>query len=88
MRIHRPELLQAFWIKYPDAEASLRAWFHEAKSSVWSTLADLKERHRTATVLADGRVSFNICQTKYRVVVRIDFTAGIVIISAIDAGSE
>jgi mRNA interferase HigB len=88
MRIHRPGLLQVFWIQHPDAEPPLRAWFHEAKSSEWSTLADLKARHHGATVLKDGRVTFNICEMKYRLVVRIDFAAGIVVISTIDAHPE
>jgi mRNA interferase HigB len=70
-------------MQHPDAEASLRAWFHEAKGSMWSTLADLKARHRGATVLKDGRVVFDICETKYRLVVRLDLAAGIVVICAI-----
>jgi len=88
MRIHRPGLLQAFWIQHPDAEAPLRAWYHEAKSSAWSALADLKVRHQGASTLKDGRVMFDICERKYRLVVRIDFAAGIVFISTIDAAPE
>jgi mRNA interferase HigB len=88
MRIHRPGILQAFWSLHPDAEALLRAWFHDAKSSAWSTFAELKARHQGATILKDGRVTFDICEAKYRLVVRIDFAAGIIVISTIGAHPE
>ena len=88
MRIHRPGLLQAFWIQHPDAETSLRAWFHETKGSVWSTVADLKARHRGATILKDGRVAFDICEMKYRLIVRVELAARIIVICAIDPHPE
>lgn len=83
MRIHRPGILQAFWIMHPDAEGPLRAWFHEAKNSTWDGITDIRSRHREATELSDGRFSFDICEAKYRLSVRIDFAAGIVVICAI-----
>ena len=83
MRIHRPGLLKAFWVQHPDAESSLRAWFHEAKCSAWTTLADLQTRYRTATILKDGRVTIDICETKYRLIVRVDLAAKIIVICSI-----
>jgi mRNA interferase HigB len=39
----------------------------------WSTPADVKQAIRSASVLKDGRVVFNIGGNKYRVVVWINY---------------
>jgi mRNA interferase HigB len=80
MRIHRPGLLQAFWTSYPDAEKSLRAWFQEAKAASWKNPAELKAQYRSASILKGGRAVFNICGKKYRLVVQINYEAGIILV--------
>jgi len=83
MRIHRPGLLQAFWIQHPDAEASLKAWFYEAKSALWVSLPELNARYPYSVVLQDGSVMFDLCDRKYALTARIDFTARIILVRAI-----
>jgi mRNA interferase HigB len=83
MRIHRPGLLQAFWMQHPDAEASLRAWFHEAKNAPWVSLPELNARHPGSVVLQDGSVMFDLCDRKYALTVRIDLTARIILVREI-----
>jgi mRNA interferase HigB len=80
MRIHRPGLLKAFWTQHPDAERFLRAWFQEARNASWSTPAELKAQFRSASILKGSRVVFNICGNKYRLIVRIDYAAKIVLL--------
>jgi len=80
MRIHGHGLMQNFWTNFPDAEKSLRAWFYEAKSASWSTPAELKAQYRNASILKGGRAVFNICGNKYRLVVHINYEAGIVLV--------
>jgi mRNA interferase HigB len=83
MRIHRPGLLQAFWMRHPDAEASLKAWFYEAKNAPWVSLPELKARYPRSVVFQDGSVMFDLCDRKYALTVRIDFTARIILVRAI-----
>ncbi len=88
MRIHRPGLLEAFWTTYPDAERSLRAWFQEARNASWGTPSELKAQYRSASILKGGRVIFNVCGNKYRLIVRVDYNAKIVVIRWIGTHAE
>lgn len=89
MRIHRPGLLEAFWTdRFADSEKALRAWFHEARNASWSTPAELKAQYRNASILKAGRVVFNVCGNKYRLIVRIDYRAQIVLIRWIGTHEE
>jgi mRNA interferase HigB len=65
--------LRAFWEEpgHGDAEGPLRAWHAEAQAADWKTTAHIKARYRTASILKEGRVVFNIGGNKYRLVVHI-----------------
>ena len=78
MRTISLKTLKDYWLAEPAAEAELRAWYAEAKNAAWKTPADIKVKYRDASILKSGRVIFNICGNKYRLVVRINFKAGIV----------
>lgn len=80
MRIHRPGLLKAFWNQHPDAECFLRAWFEEARNASWSTPAELKRQFLGISMLANGRVIFDVCGNKYRLVASVDYEAKIVML--------
>lgn len=77
--IARPCLI-GFWMKHPDAEGPLRAWYAEAKAAEWSSSADIKKRYSTASILNSERVVFNIGGNKYRLVVRINYASGTVFV--------
>jgi mRNA interferase HigB len=55
------------------AEEQLRAWYQEAKVAKWSGPADIKARYKSASILKNCRVVFNICGNKYRLVARINY---------------
>lgn len=74
--IARPKLI-AFGNRFPDAKAQLDAWWAEAKQADWKTPADIKAQYRSASILKRGRVVFNICGNKYRLVVKFDYEKGI-----------
>jgi len=74
--IARPKLI-AFGNRFPDAKAQLDAWWAEAKQAEWKTPADIKAQYRSASILKRGRVVFNICGNKYRLVVKFDYEKGI-----------
>jgi mRNA interferase HigB len=82
MRIIARKTLRQFWEKseFADAEQPLRAWFHEASHADWKNPAELKADYRSASILANDRVVFNIAGNKYRLVVRINYTYRVVYI--------
>lgn len=74
--IARPKLI-AFGERFPDAKAQIDVWWVEAKRAEWKTPADIKAQYRNASILKGGRVVFNICGNKYRLIVKFDYEKGI-----------
>ncbi|MGN0730901.1 MAG: type II toxin-antitoxin system HigB family toxin [Treponema sp.] len=80
MRIIKLKTLKEFWITAPDSEEALKAWYAEAEKAIWKDPAEIKEKYRSASILKDSRVVFNICGNKYRLIVKINYGFGIVYI--------
>ena len=80
--------LREFAEQFPDAKGQLDAWFHEAKAATWKLPTDIKEKYRSASVLKNNRVVFNICGNKYRLVTLIKYEAGIVYIRFVGTHAE
>lgn len=59
--------------EYADSAAPLRSWYREAEKAIWRSPMDVKSQFRSASVLRNGRVVFNIAGNKYRLVVRMDY---------------
>ncbi len=73
MRILARKTLREFWERHPDSEQQLKAWYAEAKRAAWQTPTDVKARYAAASILKGGRVVFNICGNKYRLIVSIHY---------------
>ncbi|MBU0483778.1 MAG: type II toxin-antitoxin system HigB family toxin [Proteobacteria bacterium] len=71
MRVIKLRTLKQFWLEKPDAENALKAWYAEARAAEWRSPADIKEKFRSASILQDSRVVFNICGNKYRLIVKV-----------------
>jgi mRNA interferase HigB len=82
MRIISRKALRLFWEKsaYADSEKPLRAWFHEADRADWWSPAEVKADYRSASILENNRVVFNIAGNKYRLIVRINYAYRVVYI--------
>lgn len=82
MRIVSKRALKEFWEtpEYRDAEQPLKAWIAEAKHAQWVNPAEVKRHYRSASILHDNRVVFNIAGNKYRLVVKIHYNTGIIYI--------
>jgi mRNA interferase HigB len=52
----------------------LEACHAEALKAIWQTPQDIKAQFRSASILKNNRVVFNIGGNKYRLVVAIDYT--------------
>ena len=73
MRVIAKKALREFWAKHPDAESQLTIWYSEATKAIWSSPSDIKRMYASASILKGGRVVFNICDNKYRLVVDINY---------------
>lgn len=80
MRVIAVSTLRAFWAVHADSEQQLKAWFEEAQAAQWQSPAEIKEHYRSASILKNGRVVFNIAGNKYRLVVAVLFSSQIVLI--------
>ncbi len=80
--------LREFWEKHPDAAGSLQAWYAEAKAAEWKTPTEVKAQFRSASILKDSRVVFNICGNKYRLIVKINYDHGIIRIRFVGTHKE
>ncbi len=69
MHVVKKKTLQDFWMLHPSAELPLRAWLKDAERAQWRTMHDIKSYARTADMVGDGRVVFNIGGNKFRLVV-------------------
>jgi mRNA interferase HigB len=65
---------------YADARDPLMSWYRQARHADWAGPADVKRDIRTASVLKDGRVVFNVAGNKYRLVVWINYPYRVVYI--------
>ncbi|MGN6830623.1 type II toxin-antitoxin system HigB family toxin [Paucibacter sp. M5-1] len=73
MRVIAVKQLRDFWLRHPDAEQALRAWFDEASKARWLTPQDIKRAYASASFLAGRRVVFNIRGNQYRLVVAVAY---------------
>lgn len=88
MRIIKIGTLKEFWIKNPETEMALRSWYAEAQKATWKDPAEIKEQYRSASILKDSRVVFNICGNKYRLIVKINYGFGIIYIRFLGTHKE
>jgi mRNA interferase HigB len=75
--------LRAFWQQHPDAEQPLKAWFEEASKASWTQSSDIKAQYRSASILKNRRVVFNIKGNDYRLVVAVAYRLQIVYVKFI-----
>ena len=81
MRVISKRTLREFWEYSPEHEYSrgqLEAWHAEVEKADWASPQDVKAQFRSASILKDSRVVFNIKGNNYRVVVKINYPYRIV----------
>jgi mRNA interferase HigB len=88
MRVIAVSTLRAFWDRHPDAEQPLKAWHEEAIKASWTQPADIKSQFRSASVLKNRRVVFNIKGNEYRLIVAIAYNLQIVYVKFVGTHKE
>ncbi len=80
MRVIAKSTLKKFWEQriYNDSQNPLESWYEEAIKADWRSPQDLKDQYGNASICGNNRVVFNIGGNKYRLVVEIQYQAGIV----------
>jgi len=73
MRVISKKKLIDFWELEPSAKGDLQAWYAEATRAEWKNPNEIRARYCKASVLQDGRVVFNICGNRFRLVVWINY---------------
>ena len=89
LRIIAPRTLRDFWESgYADSEQALRAWLAEVRVADWRSMADIRERYPSASIIDNERVVFNIRGNNYRLVVKIWFPGKLVFIKFIGTHAD
>lgn len=88
MRLIKTKPLIDFYQKHPQAEHPLKSWVAEVKKNQWRAPHDLKRLYRSADILQDNRVVFNIGGNKYRLIVKINYACGVVYVKFIGTHAE
>lgn len=73
MRVVAKKILREFWERNNDAENQLKSWYKEASKATWNSPMDIKSAYPKASILKGGRVVFDICRNKYRLIVQINY---------------
>ena len=75
-------------MKFPDAEQHLKSWVDEVKQANWIKPADNKDKYRSASILKNSRVVFNIKGNDYRLIVSVAYRFGAVHIKFIGTHAQ
>lgn len=76
MRIVAIKVLRDFWIRHPDAKFPLEAWVDEMGKADWKQSPDIKVQFRSASILKNRRVVFNIKGNDYRLIAAVAYRFG------------
>jgi len=80
MQIIARRTLREFWERHPQAEVPLRAWYASVSQAEWAGPADIRASFGSADFVADNRVIFDIGGNKFRLVVRVSYSHGRVLV--------
>ena len=85
MRIISKKRLKDFYeqSKYHDSKSPLEAWHKEVLKLQWSNPNEVKEMYKSASIIGNEKIVFNIAGNKYRLIVTINYYAKIVFIKFI-----
>ncbi|TSA35920.1 MAG: type II toxin-antitoxin system HigB family toxin [Porphyromonadaceae bacterium] len=88
MRVIAKKILRDFWEEKNDSKEQLKTWYKEASKAIWLSPNDIKAAYLQASILKSGRVVFNICGNRYRLIVRINYPRRWVFIRFIGTHAE
>jgi len=72
-RIIKRSTLITYYVKHPDAKKAIELWYSEIKQHEFRSFNELKEVYKSASIITNTRVIFNIKGNDFRLVVKINF---------------
>lgn len=81
-------MLDEFKRTHAETRGPLDVWRSEVEKAQWSGPWDVKTRYPSASFLADNRVIFNIKGNSFRLVVKVRYQNGIVLIEWVGTHAE
>jgi len=88
MKIVAIKVLREFWERYPEAKQHLEAWIDEARKADWKQPVDIKAQFRSASILKNRCVVFNIRGNSYRLIIAVAYRFGAAYIKFIGTREE
>jgi len=88
MRILGLSILESLKKDHADSRGHLDAWQMDVEREDWKTPHDIKRRYRSADFLADNRVIFDIKGNSYRLVVKVQYRIGLVLVEWVGTHAE
>ncbi|MDB5132737.1 MAG: addiction module toxin RelE, partial [Mucilaginibacter sp.] len=65
--------LKEYVKEFHQAEQALLSWYDEVTTAEWNNSAELKAQYRSASILSNKRVVFNIHGNTFRLIVDIEY---------------
>jgi mRNA interferase HigB len=88
VRVISIRTLREYWNRQVDVRPALEAWYDFVHHARWISPADVKRDFRSASILEDNRVVFNIKGNQYRLVVRLNYPMQTVYVRFIGTHTE
>ena len=81
-------ILEEFKRTHPDVRTQVDSWLQEAREAAWDTPHQVTARYPRASILSDNRVVFNLKGNAYRLLVRIAYRTGKIIVLRVGTHAE
>ena len=90
MRIIAKSTLVSFWGKSQnkDAEQPLKSWYKAITERDWKSPNEIIDYFKDADQVGNGRIVFNICRNKYRLIVAFRYDKQIGFVRFINTHKE
>lgn len=88
MRLLTLRTVKMFWGKHADARIALQVWVKTVEKEQWACFNDVRKTFRSADVLPENRVVFNIKGNEYRIVVKIHYNTKFMYVRFIGTHAE
>jgi mRNA interferase HigB len=90
MRVIAKKTLKDFYENtlYMDSKSSLESWHKEASKADWNNPNEIKKQYSSSSIVGNNRIVFNIHGNKYRLIVKINYSAQIIFIRFVGTHEE
>lgn len=88
MKVIGMDKIDEFIRKHSGSERWLRAWLAEARNGKWQSPSDIKARYKSASILDENRVIFNVSGNNFRMEIQVSYKNKALIIKRIGTHAE